>query len=343
MPDAHRCALLLLAALASLPAYSTEPTAQVRVETQPVSELARPALLAAAAEVRPRNDSWLSAELSAVVRTVHADVGNSVAKGDTLLELDDRDARLALDQARAQRRAAEAELRLAEQRMQRGLELREKAHISADELLALDTGAAAAEARLDMARASERSAERALQKTRILAPYDGAVMARQAQVGQLAAAGTPLLRLVDSGPGEVIAALPAEWAESARTAPAIWFESQRGERYALAGLQLTTTIDSISRTQHARLQFADAAARTGSSGRILVETGAFELPAALVVERGGRRGIFLAEGAAARFQAVDSFVEGRSVRVRLPADTRVVVSGQQTLQDGQTLKIERTR
>ncbi|MCB1553362.1 MAG: efflux RND transporter periplasmic adaptor subunit [Xanthomonadales bacterium] len=308
-----------------------------------LSDVARAGTHTAAAEVRPRNDSWLSAELPAVVRSVRADVGDSVARGAVLVELDDRDARLALDQSRAQRSAAEAELLLADQRLQRGRELREHAHISADELLALDTAAAAAKARLEMARAGERSNARQVEKTRVVAPYDGIVMAREAQVGQLATAGTPLLRLLDGGPGEVVAALPAEWADAARTAGKIWFEAQDGSRYELTALQLTTAIDSISRTQHARLAFAGPPARSGSSGRIIVETGDFELPAEMFVERGGRHGVFTAEQGVARFHAVENYVEGRGARVDLTADTLVVSVGQQTLQDGQALKAEGAR
>jgi len=74
--------------------------AGISVRAQPLSEVLVNFERRAPAEVRALNDSSISAEVSAVVHSVHADVGQSVAKGDLLLELNPTDYQLNLKQAR---------------------------------------------------------------------------------------------------------------------------------------------------------------------------------------------------------------------------------------------------
>jgi RND family efflux transporter MFP subunit len=325
----------LLAALcfacAALPAVASET-----VELKLASEAALPDRQQASAAVLAPNDAVIAAEIAAIVAAVEVDAGRSVAKGDVLVRLDERDARLALAQADAQRQAAQARLTLATQRAERGRELRGNAYISEDELLALETGRDAARAELALARAGRDAAARQLDKCLVRAPFEGVVLERMAQVGALAMTGTPLLRLVSVQAPEAEAQVAQEAAADLALAREIVFQSQ-GKRYPLTLAALSPVLERSTRTQLARFTFSAEAAPAGSIGQVSWVGPRLLLPAELMVKRGGRLGVFVDEAGRARFVPASDAQEGRPFRVELSPSVRVVSRGQQGLNEGDAL------
>lgn len=308
-----------------------------RVRTQPVTEVLQPRPGTAPATVRAPNRSDLSTDVSARVARVVVDVGGTVAAGELLLALDDTDFRLALAQAQARVGSAQARVGLAEQRLERAQRLREQRFVSEDEVLALATEAEAAQAELRIARADRDVAARNVEKCRITAPFDGVVVERMAQVGTLAAAGTPLLRLVDLAPVELEADLQSADAGRLDQAQDLRFHSQ-GRSWPVELLRLAPVIEAGARTRVARLGFTDAAPEAGRTGELRWMLPARELPPRLMVRRGNALGVFIAEDGIARFIAAPGAQEGRPFAVELPADARVVTEGQQGLQDGDRIE-----
>lgn len=331
-------ALLLVATALSTPVTAEESP---RLQRASLGQLAAPAPQQLSAVVVPRHDSTLAAELSAVIAAIEVDVGARVEHGDVLLRLDARDATLQHDQARAQRQAAAARAELASRRRQRGEELAPQGHISADELLALRSSDAAAEADLAVADAALALARRQLDKSVVRAPFSGEVLVRHAQVGAMASPGQPLLRLIGSE-GEVEAALPAELAAGFESGSGYLFQ-YAGRDYPLALARLGGVVDPSARTRIARLRFVGDPAPPGSSGLLRWNASGHAVPAELLVERGGRLGVFVVEGGSARFFAVEGAQSGRAAQVSLPADTVIVTSGQQSLQDGMPVATEEAR
>lgn len=308
------------------------------VRATPLAELARPQTLSAPAEVVPRQDSLLAAELALPVSRIHVEVGQTVEAGQVLLELDRRDPTLQLRQAEAQRKAAEAQRELTRQRLLRGRELAERQFSSADDVLALEAAEAAASADLEIAESAVAIARRTLEKTSLRAPFAGEVVARTAQLGALAAAGSPLIRLVQLGEDEVEARLPAAQAAGLAEAGAIHFEAP-GARLPLRLLRMTRSVDPASRTRTARLAFVEAGLAPGHSGSLVWQAPGFSLPAELIVQRDGVLGVFVVEGSTARFVALPGAVSGRSAEVALAGTTLVVSEGQQRLRDGDPVSI----
>lgn len=345
-PD--RSAALLLCAFAALGiAFSAQaqpeatPTAipaSNRIELQPIEALALPDRQSASATVLAPNDALIAAEVAAVVATVHVEAGREVEAGALLVSLDERDARLGLQQAEAQLKAAQARLTLATQRAERGRSLRADRHISEDELLALETGLDAAKAEVDLARAARDSAARQLEKCRVRAPFAGVVLERQAQVGALAAPGTPLLRLVSTAAPEVEAQLAPEAANRLEDARDIAFVST-GRRYPLRLEALSPLLERSARTRLARFAFTGETAPAGSTGQVEWTTAALLLPAELMVKRGGQLGAFIDQAGVARFVAAPDAQEGRPFRLEVPAGTRIVNQGQQGLNEGDALPV----
>lgn len=311
--------------------------APVEVELRAVSELARPAPGQASATVLSPNDSLLAAELTAVVARVAAEVGASVRKGELLVELDATDVRLALAQAEAQIGAAKARLTLAEQRFERAGQLKEREFVSADDLLARSAELAAAKAELGVLEANRRIAARQVDKARILAPFDGVVVERHAQLGALATPGTALLRLVDLGQAEVEAALQELDAQDIASAAALRFDSQ-GRSWPLRLLRLAAVADPASRTRIARFAFADGAAAAGNSGVLSWQGSRRLLPPELLVRRGDALGVFVAEDGRARFVSAPGAQEGRAFATGLAPSALLIVRGHQALNDGQPIQ-----
>lgn len=329
---------LLIAGLLLGPAALAQGDGPVEVGVRTLREVALPDRGKAPASVVAPNDSRISAEVTAKVMRVQTEVGGTVEAGQLLLELDPADYQLALAQAEARVTAAQARVALAEQRRRQALTLSEKQFTSDDTLMELKTGVQAAEADLDLAEAQRAVAERNVDKCRVLAPFTGAVVERQAQVGAMATPGTPLLRLVDLAPPEIEAQVQAAQADEVPDATEILFETQ-GRDYPARLLRLSPVVDAAARTRVARLAFAGPAAPAGSTGTLRWLTPGVLLPPELLVKREQGLGAFVVEDGRARFVAAPAAQEGRPFAVAVTPDAQVVVRGQQGLSDGQAVTV----
>ena len=126
-----------------------------------------------------------------------------------------------------------------------------------------------------------------------------------------------------------------------QAAQALLLESS-GERYPLRLLHLTPAIDPLGRTREARLGFVDQRALPGAAGRLVWRGAAAHIPADWLVERDGRLGLFLVDGAVARFAPLPAAIEGHPAEVAdLPPHSLVAGEGREALQDGDAVIIDR--
>ena len=128
--------------------------------------------------------SDVAAPVSGQVLKTLVNIGDTVKADQPLLLLDDRDARLRLDQARASLERAEADAQHAKTDASRSRELFEKGFTTKSEyerLVNQDTGAAAAVAQ---ARAQLASAQKAVDDATVRAPFAGHVTARPVAAGE---------------------------------------------------------------------------------------------------------------------------------------------------------------
>lgn len=331
--------------LASCNRNSAETDSSEAPEARPVtlataSATVLPARLSAPAEVLSPNRSELSTEVTARVARVYADVGATVKAGARILALDSTDYRLALAQAEARVNAAKAKVALAERRVARIDELAQQRFASEDEVLAAKTELESMIADVQVAEADRDVAARNVAACLLIAPFDGVIVERMAQVGTLAPAGTPLVRLIDLSPAEVEASVSSVDAAGLESADELQFESQ-GKRYPVRLLRLAPVVDRAGRTRVARFGFVGDRAATGSSGTVSWRSTENLLPAGLLVKRADTLGYFVADEGIARFVAVNGAQEGRAFAVDLQDDalrsTLLVVRGHQGLNDGDAI------
>lgn len=326
------CCLLLLLFNSGLAAQET-----VSVSIQPLNEVLIDLERSAAAEVLALNRAVIAAEVTGVVRQIHADVGAVVRQGDLLLEIDPTDYRLALQQAEASLATSKAQKAQADVRLQRARKLIEGNYLSADDLLARETEAQVASAQIQLQEATVAISRRNLEKCRITAPFNGVVSRRMAQTGSYVTLGTALLEFSETDRFELEAKIPDELADSLGRAEKIEFHS-RNESWPVELLRLSPVIETDKRSRSARFRFSQDAPAIGRSGEVFWRVSRGLLPASLVVQRNGLLGIFLADSGKARFTALPNAQEGRPVAVNLPLDAKIVVTGRDRLQDGDLIQ-----
>lgn len=121
--------------------------------------------------------------------------GDRVIKGQIIARIEDGDMKAALDQVRANLKINEADLKDAEQWLNRQKVLLEKNLATQAEYDAAEARHQRVMASIGVAKAMVTSAEVALENTRIRAPFDGTVLTKNADVGEVVA---PLAASVSS-------------------------------------------------------------------------------------------------------------------------------------------------
>lgn len=257
----------------------------------------QPFFYEAVGTVTARTASTVSSKLMGVVRTVHVQEGDQVGKGDLLVTIDQRQVKAQLERALANAEVAEKEYR----RFQQLLKEQSASQQEFDRALARHREAQAAVA---AARVSQKDA-------RVRAPYDGRVVAKMINPGDLASPGTPFLTLEQRGLFWADLVLPERHIQSVRLGleakvivPALNDLEILGE----VG-RIVPSADARSRSFQVKVNlpsvpdlksgmFARVAIPLGGSGRLLI-------PKTAVVERGQLTGLFIVDDhQTARFRLI---------------------------------------
>ena len=147
------------------------------------------------ASVEAAQATLISSRLLARIVTVSVRAGDSVSKGDLLLELENSDIKAQVQQAEAQIQANTARLTEARQNLDRVRQLQTGGVMSVADLDKAQAIHDTFDADLSGATQALEVAKTALGYTRILAPFDGRVVDRFAEPGDTAQPGSKLLAL----------------------------------------------------------------------------------------------------------------------------------------------------
>ncbi|MFJ4153192.1 efflux RND transporter periplasmic adaptor subunit [Pseudomonas sp. NPDC089752] len=212
LPNTRRRILLGglgLLTLGSLLAWKSLPFGALPVSTVAVARGDIESSVTALGTLQPRRYVDVGAQASGQIRTLHVEAGDTVRKGQLLVEIDPstQQARLdagrfSIDNLKAQLAEQRAQQQLAQQQLKRQRELAAAGATRDEDLQAADAQLKVTQARIEMfqaqirqAQASLRSDEAELGYTRIYAPMDGTVVAVDAREGQTlnAQQQTPLI------------------------------------------------------------------------------------------------------------------------------------------------------
>jgi RND family efflux transporter MFP subunit len=170
-----------------------EKAAAAGMDIVQVKTAAIPLEVEAVGAVDARETAQVSSRVMAGITKMNVAAGDQVNKGQTLVELDARDARAQLAQARQALASAEAALERARLDTGRVERLYEKQAATKQEYDAGQASLKMAQAQVDSAKARVREAEVFLSFTKIDSPITGQVIDRMADPGDMAAPGSPLL------------------------------------------------------------------------------------------------------------------------------------------------------
>ena len=198
-------AVIAAAVAGAAPLVMTRPPLEPAGEefTAPLVRVmeARPGLVDMVVEsqgtVSPRTVADLVPEVSGEVVWTSSNLvaGGHFEPEETLLRIDSRDYRIAVDRARAAVDRAEAERESARFELQRLQEMRERQLISLAEMETGIRAARVADAALADAEAGLERAQLDLERTGVRAPFEGVVRTEQVDIGQFVSRGAPIASL----------------------------------------------------------------------------------------------------------------------------------------------------
>jgi multidrug efflux system membrane fusion protein len=161
-------------------------------------------------EVRARVESRLGFRVGGKIVSRKVDVGTVVKRGQILMQLDPQDLRLAQAQANAGLKAAQSNRDLAKAELKRYQDLREKNFVSEAILDSKDTAFQSAQASYDQALAAYRNQSNQAGYATLVADVDGVVTSVDAEVGQVVAPGSPVVRVAQTAEKEIVIGIPED-------------------------------------------------------------------------------------------------------------------------------------
>jgi RND family efflux transporter MFP subunit len=330
-----RLTVVLAALLLTLNAQAETP-----VSAEPVSALVFYPEFSAPAEVISKQDAFLSAQISAQIEKIHAQVGDQVAAGDTLVELDCAIYQAQLNTQRAALGEIDVQLSLASDQYTRAKRLNEAGNLGEEGLQQRATELEALQARRVVQEQQVKVAQISVDRCVVTAPFAGVVTERAAQLGALAAPGSPLMRLVQLADAELSARVPPT--QSFSENQLLKFDYLNRDYPAQLRVVLPV-VDSRQRTQELRLTFPEQLPPPGAAGRLLWQASQPHLPAELLVRRqqgeAWKLGVMVVVDGTAVFYPAENAIEGQPFATDLPKDSMIITDGRLLVREGEAVSL----
>lgn len=341
--------VVLMAGLAACSADTPAESPRPALVVQPGGG-ADAALSAYAGEVRAREESPLSFRVGGNLIRRNVDAGARVQKGEVLALLDPGDFALQAQAAQAQLAAAEADLARARGDRDRYAKLVGDQLISRSAYDAQVAAYKAAEGQARAARAQMDVMRNQEGYSQLRAPRDGVIASRQAEAGQVVAAGQTIFTLAADGGREVAIGLPENRIREFSVGQAVMIELWNAPGQRLPGTirEIAPAADAQTRTYATRVSLVGDAVQQvelGQSARVYVRENeakaALKLPLS-AVQRGedGKTSVWIVDPATGevRARSVQLGRYGESsvpVLAGLKASDWVVAAGGHLLREGQ--------
>jgi len=305
----------------------------VVVQTQVAESKNRVATEEDIGTVRAQLHAVIEAKVSGKIEQMLVVPGQEVTNGELLAVIDAREIQAQYDQALAVRQQAESDLKRANDLFQQKI------------LSSSEFDAARSKSRVADAAATE--AETLLDYTKVAAPFDGVITRKDADVGDLAAPGKPLLELEDPHHLRLEADVPEALMDKIKLSDRLPVRIGALETN-LTGVvsEIAPSADPNSRTFVVKLDLpAVPGLRAGQFGRVAVPTGevsALRVPASAVIQRGDMQLLFVVADHHAQLRIVKTGARvGDEVEIvsGLDSGETVVTSGTDQLLDAQPVVV----
>jgi membrane fusion protein, multidrug efflux system len=211
--------------------------------------------------VQPEKRADLRAEVAAVVTAVLKDNGEAVKRNDLLMRLDDTSIRESLQAADAGSRAAAQAFEQAQRQVERLKTLQAQGMTSAQALDDAEGRRNSAQSELVAARGRVVSAQQQLRRTEVRAPFDGVVSERKASVGDTAAIGKELVKVIDPRGMRFEGLISADRMDDVKVGQRVAFRINGfgDEEFAGTVKRIDATANATTRQVEVMVAFADGA------------------------------------------------------------------------------------
>ncbi len=214
------------------------PPAPVEVGRVVVETLQRPVSLVG--WVEPDKRSVIASEVEGIIDTFPAKVGLYVKQGDVLAVFNTRTVEIALDEAKAGKREAQARYRMAEKNLARFEELQQKGVASMQQYQDALTEKEAWGARIGQQQARIDSSEYSLAKSKITAPFSGYVIEEHTEIGQWVVKGGPVVEMIDTESIDINIDMPERYVNKIKSGEGVSVDID-----ALPGMKIGGVITSV--------------------------------------------------------------------------------------------------
>jgi len=358
MPIVHRkvLAVLALTALAlglaacGREAAAPEPVRAVR--TQVIASGTAGATLEFAGEVRARVESNLGFRVAGKMVARLVNLGDAVHAGQVLARIDPSDYQLAEQAAKAGVASARVNRDMLAADYKRFIDLYDKGFISIAQLQQHEAAFKAAQAQLDQARAQEDVQRNQAGYAQLVADAPGVVTAVLVDPGTVVAAGTPILRVAQDGPRDVVFTVPEDKLTPVRAAASRpdalklrpWGST---ELQPLKLREVAGAADPLTRTFEFKADVGHADLRPGRTATVVLAmpqaAQVIKLPLAAVAEAQGRTSVWVLDPKTMKVQPQAVQVGGADgnevvIAAGLQPGQEVVVAGVHVLTPGQQVQ-----
>jgi len=314
----------------------------IRVTTKPLSELVFATEYSAPASVVSLNDSSISAEIQGRAIQINAEVGDTIKRGQLLVELDCRNYKNTRKQAVAALNLSKSQLNFAQKQHNRNQRLLQRGIIPRENFDRSESDLLTSRADISLKEVAIESADLAISKCRIYAPFSGQVTNKMVQQGQLVNPGSALIQLLQTNKLEIEAELSPFELKKARDSNRLKFTTD--------SLNLTVSIRTVlkqlsktSNTQRVRLTAADIEPDiivAGLNGRLEWKDGSRKMPPEYMVRREDKLGVMIAAEGKATFHELRDAREGQPASVNLRSSSQIIIVNRYSVEDGQAVVIE---
>ena len=305
-----------------------------------------------AAEVRARVESRLGFQVAGKLVQRPAELGQRVAAGQLLAQIDAQDYQLAAQAALAQVSAAQSQRDLAAAEFKRFEALKAQNFISGAELERREATLKAAEATLTQAKAQAQAQGNQAGYARLTASHAGVVTGVDAEVGQVVSAGQPVVRLAHDGPRDAVFAVSESMALALKVGQTMQATlASTGQTLQGKVRELAASADPVTRTYNVKLGLvASDRLPLGATVNVLAaglpgsQSAVIKLPTSALRQEGQGTVVWLLDEASmtVKTQAVQvGPVDGNEVVITsgLKPGQKVVSAGVHVLSPGQKVTV----
>lgn len=299
----------------------------------------------------PDEEAVISTEATALVTVVHVEEGARAGRGELLVRLDDTKAQIAVQQAAAALAQAQANFEKARSELARKATLLEDRTISPAAFETFKAQHDSAAAAVDVATAALALGRRRLEDLAIAAPFAGVVKDKTVAPGEYVREGDRLLTLMRVDPLKLVFDLPEKHVArvSDRTEIRARTTALPGVAFRGSVRTIFPAIDVQTRTARVEARVANPDYRLRPGFYATVEVPLHSLPGSLVLPRGavvtreGAESVFVLRGDRVELTRVQTGVQTpQNVEIvfGLADDAHVILSGVETLQPGDRVRVE---